>query len=152
MYFGDCKYGADASPYRFPKEEENMSLSSIPDYLRTITNIKYLSRNDGLAVLSSGEHVLRDLFASCNNKKPLWDTSCMDKMPVYVYDIDTITKYGFLYCEQHNLYLQRYDLSQKDHRTLLSQIYFPPSESMRDVEMWPPYGTYDANGHRVDTK
>ena len=29
-------------------------------------------------------------------------------------------------------------------------IFFPPNKLMRDFKMWPPYGTYDANGHRVE--
>ena len=27
---------------------------------------------------------------------------------------------------------------------------FPPSSEMRNIKMWPPYGTYDANGNRVN--
>ncbi len=29
-------------------------------------------------------------------------------------------------------------------------IFFPPNKLMRDFKMWPPYGTYDANGHRIE--
>ncbi len=29
-------------------------------------------------------------------------------------------------------------------------IAFPPTEDMRDFKMWPPYGTYDVYGNRVD--
>lgn len=28
-------------------------------------------------------------------------------------------------------------------------LFFPPTEQMKDYKMWPPYGTYDENGHRV---
>lgn len=33
---------------------------------------------------------------------------------------------------------------------LITHYHSPPSEEMRDIKMWPPYGTYDANGHRVE--
>lgn len=29
------------------------------------------------------------------------------------------------------------------------QISFPPTEEMRKIKMWPPYGTYDEHGYRI---
>lgn len=29
-------------------------------------------------------------------------------------------------------------------------LTFPPALHMWNINMWPPYGTYDANGHRVE--
>ena len=29
------------------------------------------------------------------------------------------------------------------------QISFPPTEEMRNIKMWPPYGTYDEHGNRL---
>ncbi len=53
--------------------------------------------------------------------------------------------------------IQRYDVSVADMDDLVgkhraSWLSFPPTEEMRNIKMWPPYGTYDATGHRVDTK
>ena len=52
--------------------------------------------------------------------------------------------------------IQRYDVSVADMDDLVgkhraSWLSFPPTEEMRNIKMWPPYGTYDATGHRVDT-
>ncbi|MCL2040056.1 MAG: hypothetical protein FWG85_06475 [Bacteroidetes bacterium] len=41
--------------------------------------------------------------------------------------------------EKNYLVLQRYDLSLSDLEKLNWKIYYPPTEAMKDMKMWPPY-------------
>lgn len=55
--------------------------------------------------------------------------------------------------------IQRYDLTYDEvvYYMEISDIYgpytfqFPPSEFMKDIKMWPPYGTYDKHGNVRET-
>ena len=55
--------------------------------------------------------------------------------------------------------IQRYDLAYDDavRHMNVSNIYgphtfqFPPAEHMKDLKMWPPYGTYDKHGNVRET-
>ena len=78
------------------------------------------------------------------------DTVGFDTLMVYVINNDTLDRYGWQNVKENYLVQQRYDLSLADLKRLNWQLYFPPKESMRDIKMWPPYGTYDANGHRIE--
>ena len=71
---------------------------------------------------------------------------------VFVFDADTIDYYGWSYIRDNhiNITKQRYDLSLDDLIKLDFILQFPPTEEMRDIKMWPLYGTYDRNGHRTD--
>ena len=75
--------------------------------------------------------------------------------------VDTVSFYIFFYEELGNPiqdslinginYRQRYDLSKDDAYKFLKYGYlsFPPSPEMKDIKMWPPYGTYDEKGNRI---
>ena len=39
-----------------------------------------------------------------------------------------------------------YDISLNDFRLMFYHPTFPPTEEMRNIKMWPPYGTYDSTG------
>ena len=70
------------------------------------------------------------------------------------YGVDTLSFY-VMDSDKQQL-IQRYDVSVSDLDDLVgkyraSWLSFPPTEEMRNIKMWPPYGTYDATGHRVDT-
>jgi hypothetical protein len=41
------------------------------------------------------------------------------------------------------LVLQRYDLGLEDIQKLGWSLPFPPTEAMKDMKMYPPYGTYN---------
>ena len=74
-----------------------------------------------------------------------------DTVSIYVFDADILAKYGWDNVRDSNLVLQRYDITYNEfkHLRAIDALRFPPSEEMRDIKMWPPYGTYDENGHRV---
>ena len=48
--------------------------------------------------------------------------------------------------------IQQYFLSLPDMKYIMKHdgFAFPPSPTMRNMKMWPPYGTYDAHGNRMD--
>lgn len=68
---------------------------------------------------------------------------------IFVFNGDTLARHGIQYVMENHLVDQRYDLSLNDLKQLNWQLFFPPSAEMRNIKMWPPYGTYDANGNRV---
>ena len=73
--------------------------------------------------------------------------------------LDTIKKYGWEDVVKNNRIYQRYDLCYDDvapiQATTVSYIYnpnwelwfsVPPTDCMKDVKMWPPYGHYEIIG------
>lgn len=45
--------------------------------------------------------------------------------------------------------LQRYDMCFSDFQSMRGdELTFPPTPAMRNIKMWPPYGTYNSLGHR----
>jgi hypothetical protein len=71
----------------------------------------------------------------------------------YYYDNDTASYYildaytweteSAQTIRDNYLVLQRYDLSLEDIRQLGWSLRFPPTEEMRRMKMYPPYGTYN---------
>lgn len=77
----------------------------------------------------------------------------VDTLSVYIIDIDTIDYYSWDTVARYNMVLQRYDISLSDLEGLernnnSSVLFFPPTEAMRHIHMWPPYGTYDEHGQK----
>ena len=70
-----------------------------------------------------------------------------DTLMVFAFDEDTLEFYGWDSVCAHYKVLQRYDLSLEDLQDLDFKLCFPPSEAMKHIHMWPPYGTYDENGN-----
>ncbi len=87
----------------------------------------------------------RDVFA-CRSSYESW-FNYIDKLIVFVFNADTLERYGWEYAKDNNLVSQRYDLSLDDLRQLNWRLTFPPTEEMSNIEMWPPYGTYDSLGY-----
>lgn len=75
-----------------------------------------------------------------------------DTLLIFVFNADTLDTYGWDYVREHYKVLQRYDLSLEDLQDLNFRLCFPPSEAMKHIHMWPPYGTYDENGNRITIK
>lgn len=75
--------------------------------------------------------------------------STNDKLMFFVFDYDTITTCEWQDVVDDYMVKQRYDVSLYDLNQLDWRITFPPGEEMRNIKMWPPYGTYDENGHRI---
>jgi hypothetical protein len=71
-----------------------------------------------------------------------------DTLSVYYFHPDTLAKYSWLEIQQGYKILQRYDLSIEDIHLLYNkygvpEIPYPPDERMKNMKMYPPYGTYN---------
>ena len=75
------------------------------------------------------------------------DTICM-----FVFETEAIQQLSWDSIRLSYHVLQRYDLSVYDVNSYYPEICFPPSEAMKHIHMWPPYGTYDENGNRKTIK
>ncbi len=90
--------------------------------------------------------------------KPIAESGCtfeelyrsleIDTVSFFVFSTDTLTKLGWDSVRRTYNIIQRYDIGRKDIKSILGKMAFPPTEEMRNIKMWPPYGTYDPLGHR----
>ena len=62
-------------------------------------------------------------------------------LSVYIFSQEDVDENGWEDVLTNNRYLVRYDLSAKDLDRLSGTIYFPSTEEMKDVKMYPPYQT-----------
>jgi hypothetical protein len=68
-----------------------------------------------------------------------------DTLSVYFLSSDTLSKYSWEDVQQKYKILQRYDLSAEDIQILygkndVPEIPYPPTEAMKEMKMYPPYG------------
>ena len=70
-----------------------------------------------------------------------------DTLLVFIFDADTLDFYGWDSVRASYKVVQRYDLSLEDLQSIGFKLCFPPSDAMKHIHMWPPYGTYDENGN-----
>lgn len=77
------------------------------------------------------------------------DTVCF-----FVFATDTLNAYSDEEVTEKYKVLQRYDLSLDDALFFSDDkdLTFPPSEDMKHIKMWPPYGTYDKRGKKKATR
>lgn len=61
---------------------------------------------------------------------------------LFIVKIKDVQEYGWVEVAKKNMILQRYDITDFDMEKINYRISFPPSPSMVNVSMWPPYGTY----------
>ena len=86
----------------------------------------------------------------------LYNAYNVDTISIFVFSTDTLYFYGWPTVQKSYKILQRYDLSIEDCQRLSEKSgqrallpCFPPSPEMKNMKMWPPYGTYDEHGNRV---
>lgn len=83
-----------------------------------------------------------------------------DTTSIFIFNADSLDLYGWDSMYTHNILIQRYDVTadmlvkfegaDKNHGCI-ERIAFPPTKRMGEmIKMWPPYGTYDENGHRIE--
>jgi hypothetical protein len=67
-----------------------------------------------------------------------------DTLSIYFFNKDTLDTYSWEIIQYDYKILHRYDLSLEDIYTLTEKkgpvIPYPPSEKMKDMKMYPPYG------------
>jgi hypothetical protein len=67
---------------------------------------------------------------------PWVDTLCL-----FIFDADTFNAYSWEEIQDGYKVLQRYDLSPENLKILKRQITYPPTEAMKTMKMYPPYGS-----------
>ena len=77
-----------------------------------------------------------------------------DTISFFVFSTDSLDLLGWNSVRNSYNVLQRYDISVNEYVSLYNNLKwdfpcFPPSQEMRDMKMWPPYGTYDSIGHII---
>ena len=70
-----------------------------------------------------------------------------DTLSFFYFHADTVNKYSLKILQRDYKILQRYDLSSQDVITLKDrygrpEIPYPPDTRMKDMKMYPPYGSY----------
>ena len=79
----------------------------------------------------------------------LIERSTYKRCSFFFFHSDTLKKYPLEILQRDYKILQRYDLSSQDILKLYDgkkgstypQIPYPPDERMKDMKMWPPYGS-----------
>ena len=56
---------------------------------------------------------------------------------IFIMDADIVE----LHTDFKKAIIQRYDISLQDLQCLNWMLTYPPSENMKDIKMWPPYGS-----------
>lgn len=62
-----------------------------------------------------------------------------DTLSFFILSPDTIAKYGWADVRENYRILKRYDLSFSDVESLDFTIYYPPTNAMRYMKMYPPF-------------
>lgn len=121
-----------------------------PDTVLPIGIVRY---DDNIMYGSDSTHIIYESLSGWYHS-----FSKKDTVSIYIFDNDTIDLYSWDSVINKNLILQRYDLGFEDVNGLcisnnyVSLLHFPPTEQMKHIHMWPPYGTYDENGQKKSNK
>jgi len=62
-----------------------------------------------------------------------------DTQMIFIFDGNVIWNTDWEIVARDYLVLQRYDLSLQDLQKLNWKLYYPPTEAMKDIKMYPPY-------------
>ncbi len=62
-----------------------------------------------------------------------------DTLSFYIFHADTVKKYKWDEVRDGYKILKRYDLSLQDIKQLNKSVYYPPTEEMKNMKMYPPY-------------
>ena len=63
-----------------------------------------------------------------------------DTMSIFIFHTDTLNKYTWEEVRDRYMILSRYDLSLQDIVNLNHTIPYPPTEAMKEMKMYLPYG------------
>jgi len=108
-------------------------------------NSIYLSRYNGspysdwYKVLPNGENNT-GLFNVGSGRSYCYENT-IDTLHIFVFEEDVLSIYTWEKVVNDYMVLQRYDLSLQDLQQLNWQVSYPPAEAMKDMEMYPPYGS-----------
>jgi hypothetical protein len=95
---------------------------------------------DTAIIGSMGEvyrHGESKIYTYSDAREDTWtNTICL-----FIFDKDTMNTYSWKQIQDDYKVLQRYDLSPENLQTLKYQISYPPTEAMKNMKMYPPYGS-----------
>ena len=60
-------------------------------------------------------------------------------MSVFIFDSEILENIEWKEIRDNYMILKRYDLSLEDLQKLDFTLYYPPTEEMKDIKMYPPY-------------
>ena len=60
-------------------------------------------------------------------------------MSVFIFDSEVLENIEWKEIRDNYMILKRYDLSLEDLQKLDFTLYYPPTEEMKDIKMYPPY-------------
>jgi hypothetical protein len=69
-----------------------------------------------------------------------WLSLPADTLSFFIFDYEIIERYDWQTIRDNYMILVRYDFSHADLKKLKWNIYYPPTEEMKDMKMYPPYG------------
>jgi len=72
-------------------------------------------------------------------KRKLYKYKNTDTLSFFILSPDTILKYGWEDVRKNYRILKRYDLSYSDVESLDFKIYYPPTQAMKHMKMYPLY-------------
>ena len=64
-----------------------------------------------------------------------------DTIIIFIFHTDTLSKYTWDEIRGGRKILKRYDVSWQELEKLNGRIAYPPTEAMKDMKMYPPYGS-----------
>lgn len=129
-----------------------ISHSDTPIYPDTALPSNYMSAKT-LSIKSHGYANYNHLYGK-EDISIFYNYYNTDTISFFIFSTDTLVHYAWDSIRNSYKILQRYDISVDDFLSLFSSkpyldLTFPPSPKMCNIKMWPPYGTYDENGHRI---
>ena len=101
------------------------------------------------SVIDISSHDYRVIIDTRDELSEIYTEFQTDTMSFFFLSTEQLSSRNWDYIRTSYKILQRYDISRDDFLSIKQYPVFPPSEEMRNIKMWPPYGTYDANGNRV---
>ena len=70
-----------------------------------------------------------------------------DTVSFFFFSKDIVDSNSWEKIVEDYMILQRYDIGKGDLLLTKGVLYFPPTKEMENINMWPPYGTYDEYVH-----
>ena len=133
-------------------------VTGCPDFLGNIYRIKihnktndairfYINYNYSDTSISQNKPVLLDLirpqrFVYFDSKKK-WEEVLVppnDTMSIFFFSESVVNTHTWEEIRDSYLILKRYDLSYYDLKYLKWEVTYPPTEKMKNMRMYPPYG------------
>jgi hypothetical protein len=89
-----------------------------------------------------------DAYLEISVEKVIEENIPSDTLSIFYFHADTVSEYSWEKIQREYKVLRRYDLSIEDIRLLYNkhdvpEIPYPPDERMKNMKMYPPYGTYN---------